>query len=82
LLRNYGLKQDKGKNAISSIIVILKQDKQGVNAFTSSTIFFMNLQDFWQKKDFLYEALKEGKVFFRLRLKNGTHVNFTPHKEI
>jgi hypothetical protein len=30
----------------------------------------------------LYEALKEGKVFFRLWLKNDTYEGFTPHKEI
>jgi hypothetical protein len=31
---------------------------------------------------FLYEAWKEGKVFFRRRLKNGMYVNFMHHKEI
>jgi hypothetical protein len=31
---------------------------------------------------FLYEARKEGKVFFRRRLKNGMCVNFMHHKEI
>jgi hypothetical protein len=31
---------------------------------------------------FLYEAWKEGKVFFRRRLKNGMCVNFMHHKEI
>jgi hypothetical protein len=31
---------------------------------------------------FLYEAWKERKVFFCLRLKNGTYEGFTLHKEI
>jgi hypothetical protein len=31
---------------------------------------------------FLYEAWKEGKVFFRRRLKNGMCVNFMHRKEI
>jgi hypothetical protein len=31
---------------------------------------------------FLYEALKEGKVFFRRRLKNGMYVSFMHRKEI
>ena len=31
---------------------------------------------------FLYEALKEGKVFFRRRLKNSMCVNFMHRKEI
>jgi hypothetical protein len=55
-LRNYGLKWDKGKNAISSTTVILKQDKEGANASTSVTVLVMNLQDLRQKGDFLYEA--------------------------
>ena len=31
---------------------------------------------------FLYEAWKEGKVFFRRRIKNGMYVSFMHHKEI
>jgi hypothetical protein len=31
---------------------------------------------------FLYGAWKEGKVFFRRRLKNGMYVSFMHHKEI
>ena len=31
---------------------------------------------------YLYEARKEGKVFFRLWLKNGTYEDFMFHKEI
>jgi hypothetical protein len=31
---------------------------------------------------FLYEAWKEGKVFFRRRLKNDMYVSFMHHKEI
>jgi hypothetical protein len=31
---------------------------------------------------FLYEAWKEGKVFFRRMLKNGMCANFTHRKEI
>jgi hypothetical protein len=49
-------KAGQRKNVISSIVVILKQDKEGANAFTSATVFFMNLQDLRQKRDFLYEA--------------------------
>jgi hypothetical protein len=33
LLRNYGLKQDKWKSDISSMVVILKQDKEGGQCF-------------------------------------------------
>ena len=35
-----------------------------------------------KKGFFLYEAWKDGKVFFRLRLKNGMCDSFTLHKEI
>jgi hypothetical protein len=56
LLRNYGLKQDKRRNAISSTIIILKQDKEGANASTSATVLVKNLQDLRQKGDFLSEA--------------------------
>ena len=31
---------------------------------------------------FLYEAWKEGKVFFHRRLKNGMYISFMHHKEI
>jgi hypothetical protein len=49
-------KAGQRENAISSTVVILKQDKEGFNAFTLATISFMNLQDLRQKRDFLYEA--------------------------
>jgi hypothetical protein len=55
LLRNYGIKQGKGKDIVS-LTVILKQDEEGTNVLTLATIFGMNLQDLRQKRDFLYEA--------------------------
>jgi hypothetical protein len=39
-------------------------------------------QTYQRRGFFLYEAWKEGKVFFRRRLKNGTCVNFMHRKEI
>jgi hypothetical protein len=36
----------------------------------------------WSMDLFLYEAWKEGKVFFRQRLKNGMYVSFMHRKEI
>jgi hypothetical protein len=35
-----------------------------------------------KRRFFSYEERKEGKVFFRLWLKNGTYEGFTLHKEI
>jgi hypothetical protein len=55
LQRNYATKHGKGKDDIS-LTVVLKQDEEGGNTFTSATVFFMNLQDLRQKRDFLYEA--------------------------
>jgi hypothetical protein len=55
LLRNYGIKQGKGKYIVS-LTVVLKQDEEGTNVLTLATVFGMNLQDLWQKRDFLYEA--------------------------
>jgi hypothetical protein len=31
---------------------------------------------FYEKTDIIYEAWKEGKVFFRRRLKNGMYMMF------
>jgi hypothetical protein len=48
-------------------------------------IYNKYLQIYFGKKGgffFIYEAWKEGKVFFRLQLKNGTYEGFTLHKEI
>jgi hypothetical protein len=55
LLRNYGIKQGKGKDIVS-LTVVLKQDEEGANVVTSATVFVINLQDLRQKRDFLYEA--------------------------
>jgi hypothetical protein len=60
-----------------------------IYAFDNGTLMQYLRQDLrvqkplWQKRGFfLYEAWKEGKVFFRLRLKNGTYEGFTLHKQI
>jgi hypothetical protein len=55
LLRNYGIKQGKGKDIVSPTVV-LKQDEEGANTVTSATVFVMNSHDLRQKRDFLYEA--------------------------
>jgi hypothetical protein len=45
-------------------------------------LYEVNLRHHWHKENSLCEAWKEGKVFFRRRLKNGMYTNFMHHKEI
>jgi hypothetical protein len=37
---------------------------------------FTKIGCFYENTDIIYEAWKEGKVFFRRRLKNGMYVKF------
>jgi hypothetical protein len=59
-LRNYGIKQGKGKD-IESLTVVLKQD-EGTNAITSGIVFVV--QDLWQKGIFFMKREKKRRYFF------------------
>jgi hypothetical protein len=51
--------------------------KRGISFFPKHGYLY-----FGPRISFLYEAWKEGKVFFRRRLKNGMYVSFMHRKEI
>jgi hypothetical protein len=69
------MKQCVGAQSAPSTIIILHAPRK----FLTTTILYNSCA---KKGFFLYEAWKEGKVFFRRRLKNGMHANFMHRKEI
>jgi hypothetical protein len=60
-LRNYGIKQGKGKDIVS-LMITPKQDEEGANAITSKVVFI--IQDLRQKGFFFMKREKKGRCFF------------------
>jgi hypothetical protein len=59
-----------------------QQHAERYNALASVTDILQHFETFGKEGHFLYEAWKEGKVFFSPSAKNGTYYYFMMHKEI
>jgi hypothetical protein len=58
----------------------IAQDMPSEDVFSHRKLIFVNSNI--RRIFFLRESWKEGKVFFRQQLKNGTYKGFMHHKEI
>jgi hypothetical protein len=77
-----GTKQTFGNNLLNGNVLRYKPNLRPIQFYQDNLLTVSHNRFAIKRGFFLYEAWKEGKVFFRRRLKNGMWVNFMHRKEI